>query len=687
MNERTKTKKGWEYASFVAKSIAVKTFFLSVLFCAVCIDGRAAAKAGEATVNVNATTTISLASTYQTTLKRSTISTYRWSTTSSNVNITSQSAYSCTVKGVSAGTAQVDYYCSYWIDGYYRTMDFYYTVTIKSGTTGPASITISPSSISLWEGETYSISATQTGAIGGAYFTTSNSSVATVSAGSYSGYKTPGTVTAVNAGTAYIYAKCMNGITSDEPCVVTVKAKPVDIYLPASKTIEIGEYAYLSATVSPSNATYSLSWSSSDTDVATVSSTGRVYGKSAGTARITAKINNFSLSDVCVVTVKAPQQEQHLSLSQLPQMTYGDVAYQLPETTTEGLALSWSSNNSSVATISDGKLLVNAAGEATVTATQSGNSSYFAFSRTYSLTVAKAQLTITVNDCSRYIGEENSNFAVNYAGFVNGDDETSLTVLPNITTTATSESPAGDYPVVASGAMADNYDIIYVDGTLTIVESPNSQDVVVTDISTMDNAIYMESLTSNSGTVANADIKLKNSSSIAAYSFDLSLPEGVTLKKNENGKFVSILSGDRHDEHVISINESGDNCYSVAVLSLSGGELTGSDGTVVTLSIAIAGDMEEGIYPINIQNVRYSYPDGQTIDVGNTKSALTIENVIIGDVNGNRVIDIGDAVCIVNYIVGKKNAVFVEKAADVNGNGVIGEIGDAVSVINAIVGK
>ena len=70
--------------------------------------------------------------------------------------------------------------------------------------------------------------------------------------------------------------------------------------------------------------------------------------------------------------------------------------------------------------------------------------------------------------------------------------------------------------------------------------------------------------------------------------------------------------------------------------------------------------MEEGDYPIQIMNAMYSLPNGQTINVPETRTALTIENILVGDVNDNKTIDIGDAVCIVNYIVGKPNAVFVE---------------------------
>lgn len=202
-----------------------------------------------------------------------------------------------------------------------------------------------------------------------------------------------------------------------------------------------------------------------------------------------------------------------------------------------------------------------------------------------------------------------------------------------------------------------------------------------------DNAIYIEPFSAKSGNTINIDIKLKNIQDIGAYNFNLVLPDGAVLKKNDKDKYIYTLTEDRHEDHSCTINEKGGNTYSVAVLSVSGGEVFGDDGTVITLQAVMDESMKEGVYPVMIQNARYGLPNGQTVDVESTQTLLTINNTMIGDVNGNGGVDIGDAICIVNYIVGKPNAVFVEKAADVNGNGFIGEIGDAVSVVNIIVGK
>ena len=59
---------------------------------------------------------------------------------------------------------------------------------------------------------------------------------------------------------------------------------------------------------------------------------------------------------------------------------------------------------------------------------------------------------------------------------------------------------------------------------------------------------------------------------------------------------------------------------------------------------------------------------------------------MMGDVNDNGIIDIGDAVCVVNRIVNKLNTVFKQERADLNHNGGV-DIGDAVMIVNHLVGK
>lgn len=109
-----------------------------------------------------------------------------------------------------------------------------------------------------------------------------------------------GVVTGVKIGTANITAKAGN-ITS-APCVITVIGiDATDISLDkTSHTIYAGDEFTLVPTVTPADADYSIVWSSSNTDVATVAG-GKVTGKAYGTAVISAKIGQ--LEATCTVTV------------------------------------------------------------------------------------------------------------------------------------------------------------------------------------------------------------------------------------------------------------------------------------------------------------------------------------------------------------------------------------------------
>ena len=73
----------------------------------------------------------------------------------------------------------------------------------------------------------------------------------------------------------------------------------------SSLSLGVGDTYTLTATVSPSNATVmSLTWSSSDTSVATVSSSGKVSAIKAGTATITATVNDcIWLEATCSIEV------------------------------------------------------------------------------------------------------------------------------------------------------------------------------------------------------------------------------------------------------------------------------------------------------------------------------------------------------------------------------------------------
>jgi hypothetical protein len=108
----------------------------------------------------------------------------------------------------------------------------------------------------------------------------------------------------------------------------------------------------------------------------------------------------------------------------------------------------------------------------TYTITPSGYTStnYTITYATGNLTVIRAVLTVTANDASKTYGSPNPAFTASYSGFVNGEGTGVLSGSPSLTTTATTTSPVGTYPIVAAqGTLsAANYSFNFVNGTLTI---------------------------------------------------------------------------------------------------------------------------------------------------------------------------------------------------------------------------
>lgn len=135
-------------------------------------------------------------------------------------------------------------------------------------------------------------------------------------------------------------------------------------------TLEKGKTAALTATVLPANTTNpAVSWSTSDSKIASVSSTGVVTAVAKGTATITAKTANGKTAS-CTVTVKVPAASVALntkSVTVTKGKTYTLKATVNPVDTTDG-KLTWTSSKTSVATVNgSGKVTAKKAGTTVIT--------------------------------------------------------------------------------------------------------------------------------------------------------------------------------------------------------------------------------------------------------------------------------------------------------------------------------
>lgn len=138
--------------------------------------------------------------------------------------------------------------------------------------------------------------------------------------------------------------------------------------LPASKlSLKSGSSQTLKANVSPSGTP--VSWSSNDTNVATVDQTGKITAKANGTATITAKVGDISAS--CTVTVTTDVSSVKMSKKTLSMDVGKKVTLKatVSPTTASSTKASWKTSNKKIATVgNDGKVTAKKPGTATITA-------------------------------------------------------------------------------------------------------------------------------------------------------------------------------------------------------------------------------------------------------------------------------------------------------------------------------
>ena len=197
----------------------------------------------------------------------------------------------------------------------------------------------------------------------------SKPSVASVSEG--------GVVKALSVGTAVITVSAGG---KEATCQITVHEKIIPVEsITLSKTevtVAKGRTVTLSATVKPADATdKTVTWRSSDETVATVDDKGKVTGVKGGTAVVTARAGEAEAT--CTVEVTAEVESVTLSEKNIDVPEGGTAqltATVNPDDATDK-TLTWSSSNTSIATVDGNGLVTGVKGGKTVVTVKAGKKS------------------------------------------------------------------------------------------------------------------------------------------------------------------------------------------------------------------------------------------------------------------------------------------------------------------------
>jgi len=223
----------------------------------------------------------------------------------------------------------------------------------EPGIVAVTGVTLNKSSLSLVVGGSESLTATvaPSNATNKAVsWKSSDAAVATVD--------NSGKVTAVKAGSATITVTTSDG-SKTATCSVTVTAKAVSVtgvsLDKSSLNLKVGESQAITAKVSPDNASdKKVTWSSSDSKVATVDDNGKVSAVAPGTAVITVKTSDGGKTATCSVTVEAISVEGvsvEPKTLELKEGQTGDLKAVITPSNAANKEVTWRSGSESIATV------------------------------------------------------------------------------------------------------------------------------------------------------------------------------------------------------------------------------------------------------------------------------------------------------------------------------------------------
>ena len=170
---------------------------------------------------------------------------------------------------------------------------------------------------------------------------------------------------------------------------------------------------------------------------------------------------------------------------------------------------------------------------------------------------------------------------------------------------------------------------------------------------------------------------LDNYTDIVAVQMNLKWLPGMSTST------AQLVPTDRLKNHSHLVTDLGNGTYQVLIYSMNNSPIVGNEGALFTLDYTAVGGTEYKDTELLVNDIVLSDAKGKNYaSVGNV-SITAAFNTVLGDVNGDGLVNIADAIGLVNHILGKSTFEVDELAADANEDGLL-NITDAIAIINLI---
>ena len=559
--------------------------------------------------------------------------------TSSDETVASISGSTVTILGVGTATITASQAGN---DNFGEALDVTQSLTIEKAS---QAITFEALADKTYGDAAFDLTATG-GASGHAVtFTSSDETVASVSGS---------TVTIVGAGTVTITASQAGNdnysAALDVQQTLTIEKASQAITFEALTDKTFGD-APFDLTATGGSSGHAVTFTSSDETVASVSgSTVTIEG--AGTATITASQagnDNYSAALDVSQSLTIEKASQAITFEALTDKTYGDAAFDLTATGgSSGHAVTFTSSDETVASVSGSTVTIVGAGTATITASQAGNDNYSAaLDVQQTLTIEKASQAITFAALAdKTYGD--ADFDLTATGGASGHEVTftsSDETVASISGSTVTIVGAGTATITASQAGNDNYSAaLDVQQTLTIEKASQAITFAALADKTYGDADF--DLTATGGASGHEVTFTSSDETVASVSGSTVTIVGagtatITASQagNDNYSAVDVSQSLMIGQASLMVS-AGDEFrvygevnpgFTIAYQGFIGDDSEADLETVPTASTLATQTSDVGTYAITVsggvaQNYAFTYTDG-TLTINKAQAKVTLENL------------------------------------------------------------
>ena len=142
-----------------------------------------------------------------------------------------------------------------------------------------------------------------------------------------------------------------------------------------------------------------------------------------------------------------------------------------------------------------------------------------------------------------------------------------------------------------------------------------------------DNSVYITDALAMIGSQKTLSVKMKNTASVQGFQFDLCLPDGVKVAKDDDGfPLVSLSEARTTARRTDYFNSTllDDGTLRVLCTSTKGYTFDGNDGEVAQVMVCVPDDLPQGAYPIVLRNITVTDNNSQGYDTDRFETTLTV---------------------------------------------------------------